>query len=56
MSDDGGAAIEDFYLEERLFAPPEGFVDQVRTKPTNGGRNYAAMWPVTSDRSSGPRR
>ena len=28
MSDDGGAAIEDFYLEERLFPPPEGFADQ----------------------------
>src|ERR1700681_2360819 len=28
MSDDGGAAIEDYYLEERLFPPPEGFVDQ----------------------------
>ena len=28
MSDAGGAAIEDYYLEERLFRPPEGFVDQ----------------------------
>jgi acetyl-CoA synthetase len=28
MSDDGGAAIEDYYLEERLFPPPEGFADQ----------------------------
>ena len=28
MSDSGGAAIEDFYLEERLFPPPEGFTAQ----------------------------
>src|SRR5580700_1029369 len=35
MSDDGGAAIEDYYLEERLFPPPEGFVEQaVVSDPT----------------------
>ncbi|HUI02176.1 MAG TPA: acetate--CoA ligase [Acidimicrobiales bacterium] len=28
MSDAGRAAIDDFYLEERVFPPPEGFVDE----------------------------
>ena len=48
MSDDGGAAIEDFYLEERLFPPPEGFVDQaVVADPSiceRAERDVEAFW------------
>jgi hypothetical protein len=48
MSDTGGAAIEDFYLEERLFPPPAGFADQAvvadRSLADQAQRDVEGFW------------
>ena len=48
MSDAGRAAIDDFYLEERVFPPPEGFVDQAvvadRSMFEQAGADMEGFW------------
>jgi acetyl-CoA synthetase len=54
MPDDGRAAIDDFYLEERLFPPPEGFVERAvvadRDIFEQAGRDPEAFWAQQAGR------